>query len=98
VFAISTDKQMRSEFSAADRRCGNLGGWHVSLPQRKDGDSAASRIRRNLQAIVDTGRDDGPLKDLRFRCMSCGSRLTDHVTMAKHGGLPWRLRLGRKGL
>jgi hypothetical protein len=24
-----------------------------------------------------------PLKDLKFRCAKCGSRLTDHVTMGK---------------
>ena len=46
----------------------------------------------NLQAIVDSGRGDVPLKDLRFRCAKCGSRLTDHVTMAKDAlnVQPWR--------
>jgi hypothetical protein len=36
----------------------------------------------DLQAIIDVRRGDEPLKDLRFRCTKCGSRLTDHVTMA----------------
>jgi hypothetical protein len=46
----------------------------------------------DLQAIIDGGRGDVPLKDLKFRCAQCGSRLTDHVTMSK-GGIgvqPWR--------
>jgi hypothetical protein len=43
-----------------------------------------------LQAIIDARRGDVPLKDLKFRCAKCGSRLTDHVTMAKQGGLPSR--------
>jgi hypothetical protein len=32
------------------------------------------------------------LKDLKFRCTKCGSRLTDHVTMAKDAlsVQPWR--------
>jgi hypothetical protein len=46
----------------------------------------------NLPAIVDSGRGDVPLKDLRFRCAKCGSRMTDHVTMAKDAlnVQPWR--------
>jgi hypothetical protein len=32
---------------------------------------------------VDAGRGDVPLKDLRFRCAKCGSRHTNHVTMAR---------------
>jgi hypothetical protein len=27
----------------------------------------------DLQAIVDAGQGDRPLKDLRFRCVNCGS-------------------------
>jgi len=30
----------------------------------------------NLQAIIDGGRGDVPLKDLKFRCTSCSSRRT----------------------
>ena len=37
----------------------------------------------DLQAIIAVGRGDQPLKDLRFRCTKCGSKLTDHVVMAK---------------
>ena len=37
----------------------------------------------DLQAIIDVGRGDVPLKDLRFRCTECGSRLTDSVVMAR---------------
>jgi len=40
----------------------------------------------DLQALVDTGRGDVPLKDLRFRCANCGSRLTDWVVTAKKLG------------
>ncbi len=38
-----------------------------------------------------------PLKDLRFRCTSCGSSLTDHVTMAKDAlrVQPWRHEAGK---
>jgi len=36
----------------------------------------------NLQAIIDAGQGDRPLKDLKFRCR-CGSRLTDFVIMAR---------------
>jgi hypothetical protein len=50
----------------------------------------------DLQSIVDSGRGGVPLNDLKFRCTKCGSRLTDHVTMAK-GALrvqPWRQEAG----
>jgi hypothetical protein len=50
----------------------------------------ARHHQADLQAIIDAG--DRPLKDLKFRCARCGSRLTDHVTMSK-GGIgvqPWR--------
>ena len=50
----------------------------------------------DLQVIIDAGQGDRPLKDLRFRCAKCGSRLTDHVTMAKDalGVQPWRIEAG----
>jgi hypothetical protein len=38
------------------------------------------------------GQGDRPLKDLKFRCAKCGSRMTDAVMMGK-GGMgvqPWR--------
>ena len=37
----------------------------------------------DLRAIIAVGRGDRPIKDLKFRCARCGSRLTDHVTMVK---------------
>jgi hypothetical protein len=41
------------------------------------------RAPADLQAIIDMGRGDVPLKDLRFRCTSCRSSLTDCVVMAR---------------
>jgi hypothetical protein len=54
------------------------------------------RAPADLQAIIDAGRGDVPLKDLRFRCTKCGSRLTDSVVMAKGalGVQPWRSEAG----
>jgi hypothetical protein len=46
----------------------------------------------DLQAIIDAGKGDKPLKDLKFRCARCGSRSTDKVMMGR-GGVdvqPWR--------
>ena len=48
---------------------------------------------RNLQAIIDRGRGDVPLKDLlKFRCAKCGSRMTDSVMMSPDALAvqPWR--------
>jgi hypothetical protein len=39
----------------------------------------------DLQAIIDAGKGDVPLKDLKFRCAKCGSRSTDAVMMGKDG-------------
>jgi len=46
----------------------------------------------NLQASVDSGRGDVPLKDLKFRCTKCDSRRTNAVVMARSamGVQPWR--------
>jgi hypothetical protein len=46
----------------------------------------------DLQSIIDAGRGDEPLKDLKFRCAKCGSRSTDAVMMGKGsvGVQPWR--------
>ena len=47
----------------------------------------------NLQAIIDRGRGDVPLKDLlKFRCAKCGSRMTDSVMMSRDALAvqPWR--------
>jgi hypothetical protein len=50
----------------------------------------------DLQALVDAGRGDVPLKDLRFCCTRCGSRLTDSVVTAEDalGVQPWRAEAG----
>jgi hypothetical protein len=50
----------------------------------------------NLQAIIDGGRGDVPLKDLKFRCTSCSSRCTDAVMMGKRRNSvqPWRSGAG----
>jgi hypothetical protein len=49
-----------------------------------------------LQAIIDAGRGDRPLKDLKFRCTKCCSSLTDHVVMARDALAvqPWRIEAG----
>jgi hypothetical protein len=46
----------------------------------------------DLQAIIDAGRGDVPVKDLKFRCTSCSSALTDFVIMSRDalGVQPWR--------
>lgn len=39
----------------------------------------------DLRALVDAGRGDVPLRDLRFRCTGCGSsEFTDSVVSAKN--------------
>jgi hypothetical protein len=46
----------------------------------------------DLQAIIDAGRGDVPVKDLKFRCAKCGSRMTDFVIMSRDAirVQPWR--------
>jgi hypothetical protein len=50
----------------------------------------------DLQAIINAGQGDRPLKDPRFRCAKCGSRMTDSVMMGKGsvGVQPWRSEAG----
>jgi hypothetical protein len=51
------------------------------------------RAPADLEALVDPGRGDVPVKDLRFRCTECGSsRFTDQVVMARDAlrAQPWR--------
>ena len=50
----------------------------------------------DLQAIIDAGQGDQPIKDLKFRCAKCGSRRTDFVVMGMGGvGVqPWRREAG----
>ncbi len=46
----------------------------------------------DLQAIIDAGQGDKPVRDLKFRCAKCGSRRTDAVVMGMSGisVQPWR--------
>jgi len=37
----------------------------------------------DLQAIIDAGQGDVPIKDLKFRCTECGSSRTDHVVTSR---------------
>jgi hypothetical protein len=39
----------------------------------------------DLQAIIDAGRGDVPLTQLRFRCARCGTANTDFVVTAQPG-------------
>jgi len=46
----------------------------------------------DLQAIIDAGQGDKPIKDLKFRCTKCGSRRTDFVVVSRDALAvqPWR--------
>ena len=46
----------------------------------------------DLQAIIDAGQGDKPIKDLKFRCAKCGSRRTDFVVMSRDALAvqPWK--------
>jgi hypothetical protein len=57
--------------------------WCKSCRHQRDAD---------LQALIDAGRGDVPLVNLRFRCSNCGGRLTDFVCTSKDAGQvqPWR--------
>jgi len=46
----------------------------------------------DLQAIIDAGQGDKPIKDLKFRYAKCGSRRTDFVVMSRDalGVQPWK--------
>ena len=50
------------------------------------------RALADLQAIIDAGRGDQPIKDLKFRCTSCGSRRTSVVVTSQDAQRvqPWR--------
>jgi hypothetical protein len=50
------------------------------------------RAAADLRAIIAAGQGDRPVKDLRFRCTSCGSRLTDFVVTSRDAQRvrPWR--------
>jgi hypothetical protein len=46
----------------------------------------------DLRGIIAGGRGDVPVKDLKFRCTSCSSALTDFVIMSRDALAvqPWR--------
>jgi hypothetical protein len=41
------------------------------------------RALADLQAIIDAGRGDVPIKDLKFKCTECGSSLTSAVVTSR---------------
>jgi uncharacterized Zn finger protein len=43
----------------------------------------------DLQKIVDAGRGDVPLTQLRFRCSQCGTVRTDFVVTSRDNPQPW---------
>jgi hypothetical protein len=43
----------------------------------------------DLQAIVDAGRGDEPLTELRFRCSQCGTDRTEFVVTSRDNPQPW---------
>jgi hypothetical protein len=57
--------------------------WCTSCRLQRDAD---------LQALIDAGKGDVPLINLKFRCSNCGSRLTDFGCTSKAAGWvqPWR--------
>jgi hypothetical protein len=42
----------------------------------------------DLQAIIDAGRGDVPLTELRFRCSQCGTDRTDFVVTSRDNPQP----------
>jgi hypothetical protein len=57
--------------------------WCTSCRLQRDAD---------LQTLIDAGKGDVPLINLKFRCSNCGSRLSDFVCTSKDAGWvqPWR--------
>ena len=43
----------------------------------------------DLARLVDSGRGDVPLRELRFRCASCRGSLTDFVVTGGANVQPW---------
>jgi hypothetical protein len=64
-------------------------GWLCLFVRCK---ACSHRGPADLQAIIDAGRGDVPIKDLRFRCTHCSSALTDFVVMSRDALAvqPWR--------
>jgi hypothetical protein len=48
------------------------------------------RAEADLQVIIDTGRGEGPMIDLRLRCATGG--ITDSVVMVKAEGMRGEIR------
>jgi hypothetical protein len=50
------------------------------------------RANADLQALIDSGRGDVPLIELRYRCGNCpgGSQFTDWVATSSYAPQPWR--------
>jgi hypothetical protein len=46
----------------------------------------------DLAALIDAGRGDMPLVDLRWRCARCGHRRIDMICTSKERVLPWQHR------
>ena len=59
-------------------------GWLIALVWCK---ACQHQAPADLQAIVDAGQGDRPLKELKFRCAKCGSRRTCHHS-ARHAPYP----------
>jgi hypothetical protein len=51
--------------------------------------SCRYRAAADLQAIVDAGRGDEPLTELRFRCSQCGTDRTEFVVTSRDNPQPW---------
>jgi uncharacterized Zn finger protein len=51
--------------------------------------SCRHQAEADLQAIVEAGRGDVPLTQLRFRCSRCGTVRTDFVVTSRDNPQPW---------
>jgi hypothetical protein len=51
------------------------------------------RADADLPALIAAGRGDTPLRELRFQCTRCRSRLTDFVVTGRDRSRDWRGRL-----
>jgi len=72
------------------------------MPKKKPGmtpEEQSERFKKEVQRLVDAGRGDVPLIELRWRCANCGSRLTDFVCTGRSaiGVKPWRAGVVRDG-
>jgi hypothetical protein len=51
--------------------------------------SCRQQADADLQAIVESGRGDVPLTELRFRGSQCGTGRTDFVVTSRDNPQPW---------